>query len=492
MEIPYEIKKILLNTYTNNTIPSTSKNNYSEYIILEPSLYQYFTQDEKFVIMSLINELGHLSNLDRHISTPVTSFSSFINNNNNFNKKIVLKCINDLIIGFIYLKQGPILIRNEYNLNYFYKNLIIISDFYIMRNYRRMNYGKELFDKIIYMTNIKPVLMAYEFPNKPLMNFLGKNYGITNPINQLNNIITFYNYKDENFNKYLDDYHRAIDVNKMEDDIDNYRKWSPLNNDFNKRFNSDYTYKNIFPLQFQNKNQIKNKLNRSNIISNSRYDNIENNFINNYNKKNYNNNNNSERLDEIKHKKNNIYNNINIFNRSNSNIGRNNNNIQINAYEKKYNTGKSTPIPLAIKEIISNRMKEPNKKYFHKFNDYYLNQLKNNKNIYSINKNQHDFPNNSVRENYFNFINDENRYIQKKINNQKEREKRLNKSIIRLTDKIKEGEYRTPIRNNNEGEFYYRKNRSFATIFDSIENNKTEENDFHDYEKFKKYNEFID
>jgi len=59
-------------------------------------------------------------------------------------------------------------------------------------------------------------------------------------------------------------------------------------------------------------------------------------------------------------------------------------------------------------------------------------------------------------------------------------------------DKIKESEFMTPIRNSNKEEFYYRKNRSFATIFDSIENNKTEENDFHDYEKFKKYNEFID
>ena len=107
MEIPYEIKNILLNTYTDNII--TSKNNYSEYIILEPSLYQYFTQDEKFVIMNLINELGNLSNLDRHIPKPVTTFSSFINPSNNFHKKIILKCINNLIIGFIYLKRGPVL-----------------------------------------------------------------------------------------------------------------------------------------------------------------------------------------------------------------------------------------------------------------------------------------------------------------------------------------------------------------------------------------------
>ena len=483
MEIPYEIKNILLNSDTDNII--INKNNYVEYIILEPSLYQYFTQEEKFVIMRLINELGNLSNLDRHIPTlnPMTSFSSFINSDNNYHKKIILKCINDLIIGFIYVKQGPVLIRNDYNLNYFYKNLITISDFYIMRNYRRMNYGKELFDKIINMTNTKPVLMAYEYPNKALMNFLEKNYGISNPINQLNNIITFYNYKDENFNKYLDDYHRAIDVNKMEDDIDNYRKWSPLNNDYFKMFNSDYTYKNIFPLPFQNKN----KLNKSLRLNNSRYDNIENNFINNYNGKNYNNNINSERMDNIKYKNNN-----NFFNRSNSNIGRNNNNNYINLYDsKKYNTRKSTPIPLAIKDIISNRTKEPNKKYFHKFNDYYLNQAKNNTNIHT-NKIQYNFPKNSIKENYYNVINDETRYIQKRLYNQKEREKRLNKNIIRLTDRIKEGEYRMPIKNKNEAEFYYRKNRSFATIFDSIEINKTEENDFNDYKKFKKYNEFID
>ena len=61
-----------------------------------------------------------------------------------------------------------------------------------MRNYRRMNYGKELIDKVINMTNIKPVLMAFEFPNKSMMNFLEHTYGLSNPIYQANNVITFY------------------------------------------------------------------------------------------------------------------------------------------------------------------------------------------------------------------------------------------------------------------------------------------------------------
>ena len=33
---------------------------------------------------------------------------------------------------------------------------------------------------------------------------------------------------------------------------------------------------------------------------------------------------------------------------------------------------------------------------------------------------------------------------------------------------------------------YYRKNRSFATVFDSIENNKTEEDDYITYKNYKK------
>ena len=464
MEIPYEIRSILgSNSLSNN-----------DYIILEPSLFKYFNEEEKFIICSLINDLGELSNNDRHLSFPITSFASFINDNSNI-KKIILKCINELIIGFIYLEEKPILLRNDYNLNYFYKNLILISDFFIMRNYRRMNYGKELFDKVIYMTNIKPVLMAYEFPNKALMNFLEKNYGIGNPIYQLNNIITFYNYKDEKFNKYLDDYHRIIDVNKMEDDIDNYRKWSPLNNDYYKRFNSDNSYRNIFPLKFNNNN----KYNQYRYIknNNNRYNNIENNYINNNRKKDRNN-----------ISKENFY----SFNRSQN--GRNNNKNQFNLIDKKNiygklnNMKKSTPIPLAIKDILSNSAKEKDLKYYNKFTDYYLNQNKNNINNHHNNR----YERNTFRDNYYNYMNDEDRYIRNIYKSQKDNEDRLNMSVNKLNERIKNNSFKTPIRNKNNYDIYYRKNRSFATIFDSIENNKEEENNFIEYKKYKKLNEFID
>ena len=463
MEIPYEIKSIL-----------DSDLNFNDYIILEPSLFKYFNEEEKYALRTLINELGILSNNDRHLSYPITSFVSFINSFSN-KKKIILKCINGLIIGFIYFEEKPILLRNDYNLNYFSKNLITISDFYIMRNYRRMNYGKELFDKVIYMTNTKPVLMAFEFPNKALMNFLEKNYGIVNPLNQVNNIITFYNYKDEKFNKYLDDYHRVIDVNKMEDDIDNYRKWSPLDNDFYKRFNSDNSYKNIFPLQFNNQNKYNQ--NRLYKTDNTRYDNIENNFI-----KSYNSNNNSN-------DKRNSINSNNINHQSSKQFHLMD---KKNIYGSKINNmRKSAPVPLAIKDISSNSIRDNNNntKYFHKFTDYYLNQNRNNKNN-NINYNR--YINNSIKDNYYNYVNDESRYIRNIYKTQKENGDKLNMNVNRLDNRIKDNSYKTPIRNKNDYDIYYRKNRSFATIFDSIENNKTQENDFIEYKKFQKENEYID
>ena len=461
MEIPYEIKSIL--------DPDNEINN--DYIILEPSLFKYFNEEEKYALCNLINELGILSNNDRHLSFPITSFASFINLNSS-KKKLILKCINNLIIGFIYFEEKPVLLRNDYNLNYFSRNLITISDFFILRNYRRMNYGKELFDKVIYMTNTKPVLMAYEFANKALMNFLEKYYGIVNPIFQVNNIITFYNYKDEKFNKYLDDYHRIIDVNKMEDDIDNYRKWSPLDNDYYKRFNSDNSYKNIFPLQFNNHNN-KNRYNQNRLYkTNNRYDNIENNFIKNNNYINNNNNLSKNNINKERSKQFHLLDKKNIYG------------------SRPNNMRKSAPIPLAIKDITSNSIRDNNTKYFHKFTDYYLNQNRNNANNNNINYQR--YINNSVKDNYYNYINDENRYIRNIYNTQKEKEDKLNMSVNQLNDRIKNNAYRTPIRNKNDYDIYYRKNRTFATVFDSMENNKTQENDFIKYKNFQKENEYID
>jgi hypothetical protein len=154
------------------------------------------------------------------------------------------------------------------------------------------------------------------------------------------------------------------------------------------------------------------------------------------------------------------------------------------------NNNKNTPIPLAINDIESNNNSQVDKKFFRKFNDYYLNQDKNKSNN-NINLNKHRYARN-VKDNYFNYLNNENRYIKSLYERQKEKEEKLNKSLNMLSDRIKENNYNIPARNKNQFDTYYRKNRSFATVFDSIENNKTEENDYREYKKYKQENEYFD
>ena len=211
---------------------------------------------------------------------------------------------------------------------------------------------------------------------------------------------------------------------------------------------------------------------------------------------------NEDRYDKIHNK--------NHFNRSINNININNNNRErINKYKKQFhlidkknifgkmnnnynndNNKKNTPIPLAIKDIESNNNSQVDKKFFRKFNDYYLNQDKNKSNN-NINLNKHRYVRN-VKDNYFNYLNNENRYIKSLYERQKEKEEKLNKSLNMLSDRIKENNYNIPARNKNQFDTYYRKNRSFATVFDSIENNKTEENDYREYKKYKQENEYFD
>ena len=81
-------------------------------------------------------------------------------------------------------------------------------------------------------------------------------------------------------------------------------------------------------------------------------------------------------------------------------------------------------MPLSIKEISSNSSILDDK-YFHKFNDYYLNNKKNintNSNI-----DQPRYERSPIKDNYYNYLNDESRHFHSTYIKQKENEKNLNK-----------------------------------------------------------------
>ena len=354
-----------------------------------------------------------------------------------------------------------------------------------------MNYGKKLFDKLIQITKTKPVSMAFEFPNKALINFLYKNYNIGNPIYQINNIITYYSFNDQNFNKYLDDRHRPIDINKMENDIDNYKKWSLLDKDY-KIFNSDYSYKNIFPLKFKN-----NKINRMDIK------NIENNYFNRlynniYRNKNVDKNNMRYSFG-FKNQKinsnNNSFNNNNyssdyILNEQDENNKINNNNIHKNGksnpinikkYDKKNIYGKKSNIIDNLNpdnRKYTNELNNDKNEYYSKFNDYYINR-----DGIKINYNYEN--KNSIRENYYNHINDEDMYFKNMLNKQIDNHIKLSHNIENLNNRILENKNEISLKNNYYfKDIYYHKNKSFATLYDSIQNKLQEEKDYNNYKKY--------
>ena len=490
MEIPSEIINIL--NIDNNG-----------FALIESSIISSINNKQNFYLSEIINCLGNSSNQERHLYKPATTSHSFFNSENK--KYLLLKIEKNLIIGFISYEYRPITLRNEFNLNYFSKIILTINDFFIFRLYQRMNLGKKLFDKLIHIEGVKPVSMAFEFPNRAMINFLNKNYEISNPIHQVNNIITYSNFSDKGFNKYLDDYHRVIDITKMENDIDSYRKWSPLDNDYYKIFNSNYKYKNIFPLQF-NKNRIN--------INNKRYNNLKNietNYFNNNINLNRNSDTNKTKIRDNKQKYRYSYdydnnlklNDSNMNNKNNNYDNRENNNENDNIlnmkqkyhlFDKKNIYGKQNNNNIIKNQNLSNLNKDSSNlrnsnEYFFKFNDYYLNE---NNNSHSSAQFDSDIYNNKnpIKENYYNHLNDENRHLKNSIFRQKEKSDKLANNINNLNNKIIESAYKTPQKNNYNKDFYYHKNRSFATIFDSIQNKSREEKDYNNYKNYIKLQEY--
>ena len=265
MEIPIELKCL-------RNMQNSDFSNKNNYIILQTSLFNYYTRDQIFAIHILIDKLGELSNIERKLFLPSTSFYEFFFH---YNSIIILKCINDIIIGFIYFKEEPYF-GSIFGFHFFGQKLIKILDFYIANNYRRMYYGKEFFDYFAYITGQNHNLMTFKNPNNALFNFLLKNYGIVIRMYQIPYKISFCSFCD----------FQVKNLYKMNNYMDNYKNWSPPNNGYNKNLNSEVTDKDKFPLNFNNYNKNKYSRNRPNEMSNKRYDYIENNYIKGFNTNN--------------------------------------------------------------------------------------------------------------------------------------------------------------------------------------------------------------
>ena len=111
---------------------------------------------------------------------------------------------------------------------------------------QKQSHGKEIFDKIIELYNIKPNLMAYHIPNNILFRFLFKNYLIKNPIQEDNDIYVYSDFKPdfpENYNQ-IDKLKISFNENDKFNNNRGYYYYIDKNSESNKNRKDDkFLYK---------------------------------------------------------------------------------------------------------------------------------------------------------------------------------------------------------------------------------------------------------
>ena len=126
----------------------------------------------------------------------------------------------------------------------------------------------------------------------------------------------------------------------------------------------------------------------------------------------------------------------------------------------------------------TNELNNDKNEYYSKFNDYYINR-----DGIKINYNYEN--KNSIRENYYNHINDEDMYFKNMLNKQIDNHIKLSHNIENLNNRILENKNEISLKNNYYfKDIYYHKNKSFATLYDSIQNKLQEEKDYNNYKKY--------
>ena len=145
------------------------------YSLINSNSKQYIPKNIHSYIDNIIDTIGNYSSKARKLNFVVTSSQNFFTNENQ--DFIILKIKQKWVIGFIRFGFENIIIRDKnFNNKSFIKRLLTIKDFYVYLTMQKQSHGKEIFDKIIELYNIKPNLMAYHMPNNILFRFLFKNY----------------------------------------------------------------------------------------------------------------------------------------------------------------------------------------------------------------------------------------------------------------------------------------------------------------------------
>lgn len=119
-----------------------------------------------------------------------TSADKFFNSEGNKCDKIFIKSKGNAVIGFLRVGLRKLFLSDgETNFMEYTTNCVL--DFYVYHSLQKQGNGKLLFDKMLRFLNTQPYKLAYDTPNKKMLNFLYKHYSLNNVIKQNNSYIIF-------------------------------------------------------------------------------------------------------------------------------------------------------------------------------------------------------------------------------------------------------------------------------------------------------------
>jgi len=223
--------------------------------ILEGSYETNIRPGFKLQLKSIIDIIGDLSSKEQGLTITKTNSHNFFTSYD----RLFIKFEKNILIGYLRTGQRKLFIKDENN-NYSTQSPICVIDFFVFKQYERLGYGKELFDRMLLFEKCSACDLGYDRITPKLIKFLLKHYNLSNYITQSNGFVLYSSYFD-NKNKRITSYGEAI--------ISNHNKFS------NKPAYQHQIGANLYPYQLDHIRQTPvNKL-FENIYLNNHFDSVD-------------------------------------------------------------------------------------------------------------------------------------------------------------------------------------------------------------------------
>ena len=235
------------------------------FAVLEGSYQNKIIPGYRLYVKEILDRMGELSSKSQNLQTTITNTSRFFPSD----QRLYIKANKNIVYGYIKVGLKKLFIRDRF-FNYHERKTLSLLDFYIYDSAQRQGIGKNLFDFMLKVENIRADQLAYDRPTLRLLAFLKKNYGLDNYITQNNSFIIFDNFFEPN-SIFYNDTEFDNDTNRV---IQCLSTPNYLNMSSNYSKNRNYIYNNQYNPLSRSSPKISTNSNRNgnnyNMNSNNR------------------------------------------------------------------------------------------------------------------------------------------------------------------------------------------------------------------------------